>query len=113
MTVNDGSVRVTRSARRFAIFLLFLVLVMGSANLVSGYLQNRRFESELLQQYNKTQQQQQAQGRAIDERLCNTLDRLAALKAPAGSADDNPSRAYEQELAMTLAELKPDIGCDP
>jgi type VI protein secretion system component VasK len=104
---------VTKTARRFSMFLLFLVLVMGSANLVSSYFQNRHFESELLQQYNSTQQQQQAQGREIDERLCATLDRLAALKAPAGSASGNPSRAYEQQLAATLAELRPDIGCDP
>jgi hypothetical protein len=102
MTSYDGSVRVTKTARRFSMFLLFLVLVMGGAALVSSWLEYRHFE---------TTQEQQA--RQVDQKLCATLDKLAALKAPSGSATDNPSRAYEQELAMTLAQLRPDIGCDP
>lgn len=102
MTIYDGSVRVTRSARRFAVLLLFLVLVIGGANLYSSYLEYRHFAT--------TQEQQ---GRAVEVKLCATLDKLAALKAPTGSAADNPSRAYEQELAMTLSQLKPDIGCGP
>jgi hypothetical protein len=81
-------------------FLLFLVLIMGGGALVSSWIEYHHFA---------TTQEQQA--RSVDQKLCSTLDKLAALKAPPGSATDNPSRAYEQQLAMTLAELKPDIGC--
>ena len=96
----DGSVRVTRTARRFSMFLLFLVLIMGGGALVSSWIEYHHFAT--------TQEQQ---GRLIDERLCATMDKLAALKAPSGSAVDNPSRGYEQQLAATLAQLRPDIGC--
>lgn len=99
-TIHDGSVRVTKSARYFAMFMLFLVLVMGGASLVSSWLEYHHFA---------TTQQQQA--RMVDQKLCATLNKLAALKAPTGSPTGNPSRAYEQQLAVTLAELRPDIGC--
>jgi hypothetical protein len=98
----EDNVHVSRGARRGAILLLALVLIMGGGALLSSWLEYHHFAT--------TQQQQ---GRLIDARLCATLSKLAALKPPAGSAKDNPSRAYEQQLAMTLAQLRPDIGCDP
>jgi type VI protein secretion system component VasK len=113
---KDGlreNVRVGRGTRLAALGLLVLALILGGANIVSSYFQNRSFESELAQQYRTTEQQQQAQGKLIDSKLCATLSRLAALKPPSGDAGNNPSRAYEQQLAMTLAQLKPDVGCLP
>ena len=60
---------------------------------------------------------QQRAGAAIEGKLCKSLEPLAALarlKPPAGNPDENPSRAYEQELSARLAplaQLGPDIGC--
>lgn len=99
---DPGTVRISKGARRGAILLLLLVLVMGGGALVSSWLEYHHFAT--------TQEQQ---GRAVEVKLCATLDKLAALKAPPGPAGTNPSRAYEQELAMTLAQLKPDVGCGP
>jgi hypothetical protein len=93
-------VRISKGTRLGAVLLLLAVLLMGVASVVSSYLE-----------WNHYIDSQRAQGAAIDARLCSTLDKLAALKAPAGPAGTNPSRAYEQQLAMTLAELKNDIGC--
>lgn len=61
--------------------------------------------------YHREQAAQHAQGAVFEKRLCITLDRLAALTPPAGSPAENPSRAFEQQLAATLAELGPDVGC--
>lgn len=59
----------------------------------------------------ETQIAQQKQGLVIEYRLCRTLDALAGLAPPPGSALTNPSRAYEQQEHVILAELKPDLGC--
>ena len=107
----EENVRVSRGARRAALGVLFLVLIMAGANLLSSYFEYHHFAATQQQQYRDFTAQQQQQNKALDERLCATLDRLAALKPPTGSPVGNPSRAYEQQLAKTLAELKPDIGC--
>jgi hypothetical protein len=113
---KDGlreNVRVSRGTRWAIGSLLLLVLIIGGANLLSSYLQFQSFKSTQQQQFQQFTATQQEQSKVIDERLCATLDRLAALKAPSGDVGDNPSRAYEQQLAMTLAQLKPDVGCSP
>lgn len=61
--------------------------------------------------YHREQAAQHAQGAVLEQRLCTTLGRLAALHPPPGSPADNPSRAFEQQLTATLAELGPDVGC--
>lgn len=61
--------------------------------------------------YHAEQGSQQRQGAVIEQRLCTTLDRLAALQPPAGNPAVNPSRAFDQKLYLTLAELGPDVGC--
>lgn len=99
---EPDTVRISKGARRGAILLLVLVLVMGGGALISSWLEYHHFATT-----------QEEQGRMVEVKLCATLDKLAALKAPSGPAGTNPSRAYEQELAMTLAQLKPDVGCGP
>lgn len=59
----------------------------------------------------ETQVKQVRQGLVIEARLCHTLNALAGLQPPAGSAATNPSRAYEQAQHQILASLSPDIGC--
>lgn len=56
---------------------------------------------------------QEQQGRVIEQKLCTTLSKLAALTPPAGDPTQNPSRAYLQNQHQTLAELGPDVGCPP
>ena len=52
---------------------------------------------------------QQRQGAVLEAKLCTTLDRLAALKPPAGDPASNPARAYAQQEHAVLAQLGPDI----
>ena len=54
---------------------------------------------------------QQRQGAVLEAKLCTTLDRLAALKPPAGNPASNPARAYAQQEHAVLAQLGPDVGC--
>jgi hypothetical protein len=54
---------------------------------------------------------QQRQGAMVEQKLCTTLGKLAVLKPPPGNPSANPSRAFDQELHSTLAQLGPDIGC--
>lgn len=54
---------------------------------------------------------QQRAGELVEQKLCATLGKLAALTPPAGNPATNPSRAYEQELHATLDQLGPDIHC--
>jgi hypothetical protein len=81
--------------------LLALTLVVGGGNLWASW-----------DEVHASQAAQQRAGQVVEEKLCSTLGKLAVLKPPAGSPQANPSRAYEQELHATLAELGPDIGCD-
>ena len=97
---RQGVKPVSRGARVAAFAILILVLIMGAAAVVSSYLESRHY-----------QETQQAQGALVELRLCTTLDKLAALKPPAGSPAGNPSRLYEQNLSKVLAQLKPDLGC--
>ena len=54
---------------------------------------------------------QQRQGAVLEAKLCISLDRLAALKPPAGDPASNPARAYAQQEHAVLAQLGPDVGC--
>ncbi len=98
---------ITPGAKLGIIGLLILVLLVGGGNLWATYTEVNSFKQQIAAQ----EIQQKAANAIFGKKLCATLDRLAALKAPPGSATANPSRAYEQELAATLSELKPDVGC--
>ena len=106
LPVPRGTGLTRRTLRSVAVLVLLGLLVTG-ANLL--------WTAHAVSSYKTSQQQaaasQQRQGALIEERLCTTLGRLAALKPPAGSPKTNPSRAFEQELHATLDELGPDLGC--
>jgi hypothetical protein len=42
---------------------------------------------------------------------CQVLETISKAPAPAGNPVDNPSRAYEQELAREFIRLKGQLGC--
>lgn len=54
---------------------------------------------------------QQRQGEMVEHKICTTMAHLAALKPPAGNPRTNPSRAFDQNLHVTLDQLGPDLGC--
>jgi hypothetical protein len=95
-----------RGARRAIVSLFALTLALSGASILFavGY-------------YHREAAAQQRQGELLEQRLCATLDPLAGLatlRPPAGNPADNPSRAFEQQLAVklaTLAQLGPDLGC--
>lgn len=106
LPVPRGTVLARRTLRSVA-FLVLLALLVAGANLL--------WTSHAVNAYQSSQRQQAAaqqhQGAMIEAKLCQTLDRLAALRPPAGNPRTNPSRAFDQQVHATLDELGPDIGC--
>lgn len=89
------------------IILVVLTLIVGGGNLWASRDFLRGYQAGQA----KIQAAQKRQGEILEQRLCTTLRRLAALKPPPGSPADNPSRAYLQSEHDVLAELGPDVGC--
>jgi hypothetical protein len=58
-----------------------------------------------------SQAAQRRQGVIVEHKICTTLAHLDALKPPAGNPRKNPSRAFDQDLHVTLDQLGPDLGC--
>ena len=102
-----GAAGLSRAVRQAVVFMCALALVLAGANLF--------WTSHEVHATRAAEQSAQAAARqagiAVEQKLCATLTRLAALQPPPGAAAQNPSRAYEQALHMTLDELGPDIGC--
>jgi hypothetical protein len=61
--------------------------------------------------YNAERIQQTQQSQVVFTHLCTTLESLHADNPPSGSAINNPSRAYLQELHDRLGELASDLKC--
>lgn len=97
-----GAAGLSRPVRRALVFLFALAVVLAACGLFWT-----------VRAVNASRAAQQSQGRAVERKLCTTFARLAALKPPPGDASRNPSRAYEQELHVTLDELGTDLGCRP
>lgn len=91
--------------------LVALTLVVGGGNLWSGYDQARSQARAVLAVEQRVQAGQRAAAVILGEKLCATFGKLAALKPPPGPAAQNPSRAYEQSLHITLDQLGADLGC--
>ena len=82
--------------------LLFLVVVVGGANLLATYLE-----------FHSLTASQARAGQLVERKLCTSFTRLAALEPPKGMASTNPSRAFAQQEHSILVGLGPDIGCPP
>jgi hypothetical protein len=100
--------------------LVALTLIVGGGNLWSGYDQARSQARSQAQAVLAVEQRELAVQRAAQQRaaaalevkLCTTFGRLAALKPPAGDPATNPSRAFDDNLHVTLDQLGTDFGCD-
>lgn len=98
---------VTPGAKRAVVMLFVLSLMLNAANLLwTAHEVNSAAAAQRREQVTA-----QRAGQAVAAKLCKTLGKLAALQPPPGSAQANPSRAYEQQLHETLSQLGPDIGC--
>lgn len=54
---------------------------------------------------------QRQAGQQLEQKLCTTFGKLAALQPPAGDPAANPSRGYLQDQHAALVELGADLGC--
>jgi hypothetical protein len=108
---EQGAAGLSRSARRGLVFLFALSVVLAGLNLLWTAHEVHASQVAIQAAQHREQVMQQRAGAIVGEKLCTTLGRLTALKPPPGRASANPSRAYEQELHATLAQLGPDIGC--
>ncbi len=80
--------------------LLALTLIVGGGNLWASW-----------DEVHANQAAQQRAGQLLEEKLCATFGKLAALQPPAGNPATNPSRAYLQGQHDTLDEIGTDLGC--
>ena len=95
-----GAAGLSVNVRRAVVFMFVLAVALAAIGLFW-----------IGSAINGSHASQQRQGQLIEQRLCTTLGRLAALKPPGGPPSSNPARAYEDNLHATLAQLGPDIGC--
>lgn len=95
-----ADVTITRGARLAATGLLILTLLVGAGNLWASWDEVHAYKAA-----------QQRQGQVVEEKLCSTFGKLAALKPPAGNPRTNPSRAYLQGQHAALDEIGTDLGC--
>lgn len=93
--------------------LALVSVVLSAASLLGAISYYHASQASQQRQDAAVAASQKAQSEAFEQKLCATLDRLAALKPPPGSPAGNPSRAYLQQQHAVLAELGPDVGCRP
>ena len=106
-----GAAVLSSPVRIALVFLFGLSVILAGANLLWTDREVHASQAAIQAAQHHEQVLQQQAGAVIGRKLCTTLDRLAALKPPAGNPAANPSRAFDQQVHATLSELGPDIGC--
>jgi hypothetical protein len=104
---DTGAPGLSRPVRRALVFLFATAAALALVAFLAVIQQYRHNEGVQREQAAA----QARQGRAIEEKLCSTLGALTALQPPPGNPQANPSRAFDQQLHATLAQLGPDLGC--
>ena len=87
--------------------LVALTLIVGAGNLLASWDEVHAYKASQARE----QAEQHQASVAVEKKLCDTFGELAALQPPAGSATQNPSRAFEQNLHSRLVDLGVDLGC--
>lgn len=101
---TTGSVKAENHTLRTVVLIMILVLVLnaGISATLALAIQNRS---------DAARQQQKVQSQIVFRKLCTTLESLHADNPPTGSAANNPSRVYLQDLHDRLGELAVDLKC--
>ena len=100
--------QLSRVQGRAVVILFLLAALSGAGNLLwTAHEVNAATAAQ-----HQEQAAQQRQGAMIEQRLCTSLARLAALKPPPGNPAKNPSRAFDDEQHAVLAQLGADVGCE-
>jgi type II secretory pathway pseudopilin PulG len=99
----------------WALVVLFAVAVAVGGTAYFSAVTARRAAAHAIQvsqaEQRKQETAQQAQGLAIERKLCLTFGELAANQPPPGNPVKNPSRAYDQRNHAILAQIGPDLDC--
>jgi hypothetical protein len=101
------ALRLKTTRAGWAVALVALTLIVGAGNLLASWDEVHAYKASQARE----QVAQQRAGVAVEDKLCSTFGRLAALQPPAGSPVRDPGRAFEQDLHATLVELGIDLGC--
>jgi uncharacterized protein HemX len=104
---------VSRNGKLLAAALLLLAVILGATNLWSSYVENHQFEQQFTTAQAKAAAAQQKTAVTEIQALCKDLGTMAAIPAPAGPAQSNPSRGYEQAEHLAWQGLYTSIRCRP
>jgi hypothetical protein len=105
------SSRLPVSQARAIVYLFGLAVLLS---VIALFWINREVHSAAAAQQRQEQAQQQAQRKAgllIEQAICTDVGTMAQIPAPAGAADANPSRAYEQAEHRAWAGLYAGLRC--
>jgi hypothetical protein len=106
-----GAAGLSSSTRRSLVYMFLLSVALSGLGLFWINHQVHATQAAFTAAQHRDQAAQQRAGAELEEKLCDTFGRLAALKPPPGNPAANPSRAYLQNQHDTLAQLGTDLGC--
>lgn len=95
---------MTRGQRIVIVFTLLLVLLVGAGNLAATFIQN----SSTKNQFQQAQVTAQKAGKAVEQKICSSFEKVAALKPP---GDAGASAEFERSLHQILSGIPADIQC--
>lgn len=108
---DRGPARLAPRVSRALVFLFLLPTLIAVAVAAGLVVQARDQQAAQAREARQQQAEQARQGKLIEQKLCTSFSRLAALKPPAGAPGKNPSRAYLQGEHAILVGLGTDLGC--
>ena len=106
---DDGV--LARPVRKAIVWLFVVGALIAATNILFTVAFVHATQNAAKRQAQAQEAEARRQGLIIEQKLCTTMDRLAARKPPAGKPSDK-SRTYLAWQHDTLAQLGPDIGCD-
>jgi hypothetical protein len=108
---GERGLGLSRPLRLALVFLFVLSLAVGSTAYLAATHYYHAGQASQARQNAQVEAAQRRQAAVFEAKLCTTLAEQAANKPPPGSADSNPSRAWEQREHAILTQLGPDVGC--
>jgi hypothetical protein len=108
---KPGAASLSSPVRRSLVFMFALAVILAASGLF--WINHAVHDSQAAIQaaQHREQVMQQQAGTVLEEKLCTTFGKLAALRPPPGNPKTNPSRAYLQAEHATLTQLGTDLGC--